>query len=176
LLVVVAAAAVLGYGYWFGATHGAVYISVLDVSDRNHIVDLQPVGLTLLDRSDHTLAKAQSDARYGTIVLTSPPQYDCHEIESRALVSTEARQLWAECFARQSRWVPTWIRNVRAAALESKDCRIERVPITVHEYPDTWWLWWVPLRHIGGKPYTSFSIRIEITSTQCSTAAAAVPR
>ena len=54
------------------------------------------------------------------------------------------------------------MRKVRAAALESGACRIERLPVTVTEYPDTWWLWWVPLPHIGGNPYTSFAIAIEV--------------
>ena len=29
--------AVLGYGYWFGQTHGALLVSVEDVSDREHL-------------------------------------------------------------------------------------------------------------------------------------------
>ena len=154
-------AALLAYGYWFGATHGAVMISVVDVSDRNHVIDLRPVDVSLLDASGRTLAKAQSDARAGVIVLTSPARYACHEIELRAPFSVDARTQWDECFARQSRWVPTWIRSVRAATLESNACRIDRVPVAVSEYLDTWWLW-VPLRHIGGKPYTSFTIAIEV--------------
>jgi hypothetical protein len=175
-LIAAVAAAVLGYGYWFGAMHGAVLVSVVDVSDRNRISDLRPVDLSFLDASGHTLAKAQSLPDSGAIVLTAPPPYACHDIERRAPFSADARKQWDECFERQSRWVPTWIRNARAATIESGACRIDRVPITVSEYPDTWWLWWVPLPHIGGKPYTTFRVAIEITSTQCSTAAAVDPR
>lgn len=156
------AAAVLGYGYWFAATHGAVLISVVDVSDRNHVGDLRSVDVSFLDASGQTLAKAQSDPKYGVVVLSSPARYACHEIELRAPFSDEARKQWDECFARQSRWVPTWIRNVRAVTLESGTCRIERLPVMVTVYPDTWWLWWVPLRHIGGNPYTTFAIVIEV--------------
>jgi len=161
-VVAAVAAAVLAYGYWFGATHGAVYFSVLDVSDRDHIRDLSPVSVSLLDESGAMLAKAQSIPPTGTIFLTSPERYACHEVESRASSSDEARRQWSDCFERQSRWVPTWIRRVRAVAVESGACTIDRMPATVLEHPDTWWLWWVPLRHIGGKPYTSFTMTIEV--------------
>jgi hypothetical protein len=41
-------------------------------------------------------------------------------------------------------------------------CTVSHLPITVSEHPDTWWLWWVPLPHIGGRPFSTFSVDIEI--------------
>jgi hypothetical protein len=46
LIVVAIPFAVLGYGYWFGKTRGALYVSVEDVPDREHPRSITPVGLS----------------------------------------------------------------------------------------------------------------------------------
>jgi hypothetical protein len=147
---------------------------VLDVSDRQRVRDLRPVRVALLDDRAATLAEAQSIEPGGAIVLTAPAPYGCHDVETRAPFSTEARQEWDVCFARQSRWVPTWIGRVHSATVSFGSCALERLPVKVSAYPDTWWLWWVPLRHIGGKPYTSYSIAIAVEApTRCGAAISA---
>src|SRR5262245_11899997 len=55
LLVVIL---VMGYGYRFGVTHGALNIIVLDVSDREHTRDVKPVQLVFRDASGRVLAGA----------------------------------------------------------------------------------------------------------------------
>jgi hypothetical protein len=154
--------AVLGYGYWFGQTHGALLVSVEDVSDREHPHSLTDVDLSFVDSSGRTVAEAVGVPPYGTIEIVSPSAYSCHDVEQRAPFSVEARHQWDECFQRQSRWLPTWIRSVKAVDLRSESCLIRQLPVAVDEYPDTWWLWWVPLPHVGGTPYTSFSVHVEI--------------
>jgi hypothetical protein len=164
--------AVLGYGYWFGQTHGALLVSVEDVSDREHPQNVTDIKLSFVDSSGRTVAEAAGIPPYGAIEIVSPSAYSCHDVERRAPFSVEARRQWDECFQRQSRWLPTWIRSVRSVNLRSESCSIRQLPVTVDAYPDTWWLWWVPLPHIGGKPYTSFSVRIEInTRSGCENAA-----
>jgi hypothetical protein len=162
VVALVIPSAILGYGYWFGATHGALLMSIVDVSEREHPAALTPVRVSFLDAGGRTLAEAEGTPPGGTIYLTSPPSYACHGVELRAPFSLDARQQWDECFARQSRWLTTWIRSVRAVDLRAGACLIGRLPVAVSEQSDTWWLWWVPLRHIGGKPYTSFSVSIEV--------------
>jgi hypothetical protein len=159
LLIVLA---VLAYGYWFGSRHGALYVSVVDISDPARLQDVVPVQLSFLDQEGRTLAIAESIPPSGTIFIVSPAAFACHAAEERAALSIESRKQWTECFARQSRWLPTWIRRVRTVDLRSGSCLIKRLPIIVSEHPDTWWLWWAPVRHIGGLPYTSFTSRIEL--------------
>jgi hypothetical protein len=156
--------AVLGYGYSFGRTHGALMVSVEDLSDHAHPQKVRFITLSFLDAAGRSVAEAAAVPPYGTIAITSPPAYACHDAEQRAAFSVEARKLWDECFQRQSRWVPTWIRDVPSVNLRSESCSVRQLPIVVDESPDTWWLWWVPLPHIGGKPYTSFSVRIELNA------------
>jgi hypothetical protein len=154
---------VLAYGYWFGVNHGALYITVLDVSDREHSRDAKPVQLTFRDGDGKVLAEAAGSEKSGAIFLSSPAEYSCDE--------TAQREEWAKCFERQSTWLPTWVRQVRFADMVSNSCAIQRIPVSVSEHPDTWWLWWVPLRHIGGKPYTSFSFSIRFNRDGCRSTA-----
>ena len=159
---VLIAVAVLAYGYWFAATHGALYISVMDVSERERPRPVAPVELSLLDGEGRLLARAAGIEPSGAIYLTAPESYACHGVEERAPFSAPAREEWDRCFARQSRWVPTWIGSLRFVTVRAGGCTIDRLPVAVVEYGDTWWLWWVPLVHVGGKPYTSFSVSIQI--------------
>jgi hypothetical protein len=158
--------AVLGYGYWFGLTHGALSIDVTDVSDRDHPHPAQ-VAIVLSDAHGRSLAEAHAGDPIGTVYLSSPVEYACRDVEERASFSVEARQGWSRCFARQSRWIPTWVRSVASVDLRSGPCSLRNVPVSVSAFPDTRWLWWVPLPHIGGRPYTWFRVPIRIDLAHC---------
>jgi hypothetical protein len=164
------AAAVLGYGYWHNATHGSLYVSVLDVSDRERAKSVSEGELSLLDAGGSVLAKVAAPPAYAAFVISAPPPYACHVVERQAPFSVEAQAEWRRCFEGQSRWLVTWIRKVRQADLDVGECRLRRVPVVVSEGDDTWWLWWVPLPHIGGKPYTSFSIHLRLDRARCAVA------
>jgi hypothetical protein len=77
---------------------------------------------------------------------------------------------WHRCFGIQSRWFPAWVRRVRYAEVKTGECRVERTPVTLEESRDAWWLWWVPHPHIGGSPYTSFTLALWIDSHACRAA------
>jgi hypothetical protein len=167
LVAAVIASGVLGYGYWFGATHGSLYISADDVSDPHAVRPDVPLALTFFDRSGRELVKAETLPPWNTIVLTAPAAYSCHAEETAAVSTPEARARWQTCFARQSRWLTSWIDRVNDVTLETTRCRLEHVPVDVETHPDTWWLWWVPLPHIGGKPYTSFDVHLMLDVATC---------
>ena len=46
---------------------------------------------------------------------------------------------------------------------------MHNMPVVVAKYPDTWWLWWVPMRHTGGKPYPRFNVSIRVDINNCVT-------
>jgi hypothetical protein len=166
-VVVSVAAAVLGYGYWHNATHGSLYVSVVDVADRERSTSVSDGEIALLDAGGAALATVATPPRYGAFVITAPAPYACHSVERQAPFSTQAFSEWQRCFEGQSRWLVTWIRKIRQADINVGDCRLRRVPVAVSEHADTWWLWWVPLPHIGGKPYTSFSIHLRLDTAGC---------
>jgi hypothetical protein len=158
---------VLGYGYWFGATHGSLSVDVADVSDREHPRPVAAAALALLDSESRVLAEVRAADPLGVVYLSSPDVYSCWDIERRAPFSVEARKAWDQCFARQSRWIPTWIKSVKYVDFRAGPCSLQKIPVSVSEYPDTWWLWWVPLPHIGGKPYTWFRVSIKVDINRC---------
>jgi len=164
LLIVVA---VLAYGYWFTATHGSLYVTVMDVSESDHARDVKPVEVSFLDSDGRVLAQATGSEAFGAISISSPAMYSCREIEQRAAFSVVAAEEWSTCFERQSRWLPTWIRDARTASLRMPSCFVRNLPVSVSENKDTWWLWWLPVRHIGGKSYTSFSLLITFKRDSC---------
>jgi hypothetical protein len=159
---------VVGYGYWFGVSHGSLSVSVTDVSDREHSRPVSPVALVFLNADGRTLAEARAIDPLGAVHLSSPATYACSDLEQRAPFSVEAQQQWDQCFERQSRWIPTWITSAKYLDLRAGSCSLHNIPVSVSEYPDTWWLWWVPMRHIGGKPHTTFKVTIQLDTSRCT--------
>ena len=159
--------AVLAYGYWFAATHASLWISVDDVSDASRVRGLYDVEMGFLDADGHVLARATGSSRSGTIALTSPAEYGCSEIEAQAAFGVEARETWQRCFARQSLWIPTWIERTAAIDLHTGTCDLRRVPVRIARHGGEWWIWWVPLPHVGGKPYSLFSVAVGIDLQRC---------
>ena len=147
---------ILGYGYWFNATHGSLNVTVWDVTDREHANSAIPSTISFLDSNGNVLAEAQGQGPWFAVLISSPKTYSCSEAD------------WQTCFPRQSRWLPTWIRSVRYIDFKSGSCEVRRKPVVISEHPDTWWLWWVPLPHIGGKPYTSFNLYLEVNRNGCA--------
>lgn len=166
-LVAVAAAGLLAYGYSYASSHGALSMFVDDISDPQRSHPIVPVELSFLDASGAVLATAAGTDPSGGIFLTSPQEYACHAVEERAAFDAVAREAWQRCFEAQSRWVPTWIRRARSVDVRTARCSLPRVPLSFAEYRGDWWLWWAPLRHGGGKPYTLYSVSLQIDDSAC---------
>lgn len=168
LIVFALAATVLGYGYWHVVTHGTLYIFLYDVAAVDQSGRLFPAEIRFVDASGVVLAKGRTDDRYGVVSIAHPEVGYCQNQEQLAPVSHNDRTAWPECFARQSRWLMTWVRKVHALDLTFGNCRLTPIPARIMESNDDWWLWWVPHPHIGGKPYTNFFFRLSIDSETCT--------
>jgi hypothetical protein len=155
--------AVLGYGYRHYATHGYLSVSVVDAA----FVPMADADVTLLDARGLALARARARPGSGAMYLAEPAAYDCHEVESQAAVSPAARAAWDACFERQSRWVVRWARSVAFADVHAGGCVLPRVPVAVSVTGDTWSLWWLPLRHIGGPPMQYFTVGVRLDRARC---------
>ena len=159
----------LGYGYWLVSTYGWLYIDLRDVSPglEQKYELIKNAKITLFDSDGRTLALGQSENDFGTIYLSHPEVGYCVEEEKNAPFSLESRQDWYDCYEKQSKWVVTWVRNVSHLSIQLGECFINQVPVSVKEYRDDWWLWWVPLPHIGGPTSTYFSINLDIDRINC---------
>jgi hypothetical protein len=172
-LLALSAGAVLGWGYWHVSTHGTLYASVNDVALKN---DRQVYGrvlnanLTFLDAAGNVLAQARAAEPLGVVTVLHPEAGDCSRYERQASFDSAAREAWQRCFKTVSHWLMKWVRNVRYTTVILKDCRIDELPASLREYRDDWWLWWVPLPHLGGAPYTNFELTVTLDSAHCRAA------
>ncbi|HSQ32748.1 MAG TPA: hypothetical protein VLN49_22990 [Gemmatimonadaceae bacterium] len=176
-LSVAAATLVLGFligsawAYLHADSHATLGVTVIDVADSAHGGASAPVEVAFLDSGGSVLARAMRDSAIGGINLASPAEYACHEIERHAAFSAEARRDWDRCFERQSRWIPHWIKRVAALDVRVGPCSLHQVRAPVDKYPDPWWLWWFPNPHVGGAPYTNYSIALRVDSRRCASVA-----
>lgn len=155
----------LGYGYWFDRTHGTLYVSVTNAENGDQPV--KDVRLSFRSADGSVLARAAAVGPYDVVSLTEPSEYSCQEIEVRALQGADTREEWQRCFSRQSRWIPTWINRAATIDVGAGSCEIRNAPVSISRYSDAWWLWWLPLPHIGGMPYASYGVYLRLHPTSC---------
>lgn len=158
--------AALGWGWWHARTHGTLHVSIHDLSqadDRQSWADVRSAEIAFLDGEGRVLATGHVDEPYSVHYARHPQAGDCKREERGD------REAWQRCFRAQSEWLTTWVPRTRSAQVTVGACTIARVPVTLAAYEE-WWLWWVPLPHVGGKPYTSFDLSLRVNVRTCSPA------
>ena len=159
---------IMGYGYWHVSAYGWLNLSLRDISGQERQYRLiKNAKIMFLGSEGNILAEGKSDNRIGVVYLSHPEVGFCVEEESRAPFSKDDRQNWYDCYEKQAKWVVQWIRDVKYIDLEFDTCQLKKIPVTVTESKNDWWLWWVPHPHIGGKPSTYFSINIQVDRENC---------
>jgi hypothetical protein len=157
-------AATLAWGFWRASSRGTLHVALYDVgvaSERRAYGTVLDAEVSFHDAAGRTLAAARAHAPLGVVSVIHPEVGDCRQEERRGGAA------WQACFETQSRWLVTWVRDVRAATVSTGACTIGRVPVQLRESRNEWWLWWVPHPHIGGTPYTSFALTLWIDSSTC---------
>jgi hypothetical protein len=158
--------AVLGYGYWHAVTHASFNVTTHMVTGPGQKPqDMLLAKIDFLDAAGNKLAQGFSDEKYNFVHLLHPQVGDCHEIAQTS--GTKAgRNAWQECFAQMSTWVPQWAEDVKMVDVTYQERLFEKIPVSVSSYNSDWLLWWVPLPHIGGKPYTYYRMRITVEAAE----------
>lgn len=172
LAVLAAFAALLGWGWWHAHTHATVDLAVNDLALRTPHQGSGPLTsgeLVLRDAAGQALAHGRLSEPYGVVVFTDSAAGDCDGLQSQATTSQAGRDAWQHCFAARSRWQAQWAARVAQASVATGRCDIGAVAVRAYRNVD-WWLWWVPLPHVGGTPYTSYSFRLRIDSARCAPA------
>lgn len=159
---------ILGYGYWHSATHASFYVRINIMSAAQEKAKTIPkTEISFFDAEGRALANGISDAQFNYVHLIHPEVGDCHAIEKLAPFSKEARKSWQTCFEHLSTWIAKWAGEVRKVDLKTSNCAWRNIPVTVSKYNSEWFLWWVPHPHIGGKPYTYYSLSITVAEKDC---------
>lgn len=167
LVIIILTAVILGYGYWHAATHGSLNIALYDDSDIQSFALLKDMKITLRDNAGNVLATGQSDSRYGTVYLSHPVTGSCYEQERNATQSNTGMNDWQTCFRKHSTWIMEWIDQVRLIDVAIPGCQLFDLPVVVERHNADWWMWWVPLPHVGGKPYAYFYLSLKINPIAC---------
>lgn len=166
--LVALAAAAAGWGAWRANTHASVWLNVDDHAGRT--ADRLWSGVTegrvaLRDPSGRVLAEADLEPPQGGPRWTGPEgeAVDCPpHLDPKA---------WRSCFERQSRWTARWAQRVHDARVTVGRCTVDRVPVQRRSSND-WWLWWVPLPHVGGAPSGYHTLELHLDSARCAVATA----
>lgn len=168
LIIAIIIGCILGYGYWHSSTHASFHIQInfKDVTNGKPKT-IPKAELIFLDSEGRVLANGISDEQYNYVHLIHPEVGDCHEVEKLASSSKKARESWQECFEQLSTWIPKWASKVRQVDLMAQNCILKNIPVTVSKYNSDWFLWWVPHPHIGGKPYSYYSLIVTIEEKNC---------
>ena len=161
--------AVAGWGYWRALSHAVLHVSLYDVAlktDRQAYGSVLAAEVTFNDARGQAIARGRADGPWGVVSMVHPDVGDCQQ-EQRA-----GGAAWQQCFEAQSQWFHGWVPLVRTARIRLDGCTIDRVPVVIDESRDAWWLWWVPLPHIGNSPYTYFNLTMWVDSARCRPASA----
>lgn len=168
LIVISVIAGILGYGYWHSITHATFHIQIDFKDDARGTQQAVPrTEIDLLDSEGRMLAHGKSGDQYNYIHLIHPEVGDCHEVERSASLSTSGKTAWQECHGQLSTWIAKWASQVRQVNLKTDQCTWSNIPVTVSENNSDWFLWWVPHPHIGGQPYTYYSLYISVEENDC---------
>jgi hypothetical protein len=150
-------AAVLSYGYWRALTRAYVSISLSGETSAKKRQPIFNAELVLRDQGGNVLAKGRSDSRYGVVRFSHPQYGTCEDDEKAATTAAAGRQRWKECIGKVFRWEAEWAPRVRTMEIGVAGCGTMKNPLALRMNREDWWLWWVPLPHVGGDPLTTFS-------------------
>ena len=152
-------ASVLGFGYWHAVTHATFDVHLAYHTETGAVNRMRNSQLEFLDDNGGVLARATVDTRHGVVWLAHPDKGQCGP--------DLARDAYRDCFQIQATWIPQWVRGVRHANVALGRCSLAHRPVQLSSYRDNLWLWWMPLPHVGGLPYTRYSATIAVDTRGC---------
>jgi hypothetical protein len=168
--LVLIAVGMLFYGDWRSSTHAAVNIRIEDYGMRTSqqlYGSPHPAAVEFFSEQGNSLAKALSVEPLGYLLAVHPDAEirDCRQYQGSA-----RRKDYARCFDAHSRWVADWAPRVSHAEVRVGDCRVRDVPVVAERTGGDWWLWWVPLPHVGGAPLGYFDLSVAVDRQACTAA------
>lgn len=166
-------ALVLAWGYWYSLNHASLQLRVDDYSlksERQAYGAPHGVTLELRDNANVQLAVARSVEPQGYILAVHPSADigNCEHRGIRPSSSNGSQGDYATCYEQYSAWSATWAPRVHSADVSVGSCQLRKVPVTVHSSNSEWFLWWVPLPHVGGLPRKYFDFAVAIDSRACA--------
>jgi hypothetical protein len=170
LVALAVVAAVLGWGWWQAQTHADVAVNIGDIAlktPQQRWAALQSGTVVLRDHRGQALAHSRVTAPNGSLEFSDAAAGDCGRFERQSPYDAAARGGWQACYEARSRWQAGWADKVAFASVGTGNCNISEVPVQARRY-DNWWLWWVPLPHVGGAPTAYYAFNLYVDSAACA--------
>jgi hypothetical protein len=98
LALAIIAGIILGYGDYHAATHGWLYINLMDTSRKPYGENIRDAEIRLLDGNGKLLANAKSDHQYGVVRLIHPDAGDLRSRGAQHIVVINSARSVAEVF------------------------------------------------------------------------------
>ncbi len=159
LLALTAFAGAMAYGWWHRSTHATLEVQLVFNARGGAANRLRNGQLEFLDGDSKVLARATIDSRRGVVWLAHPERGQCGPDLTRGA--------YLDCFRAHSEWIPQWIEHARRANVRLDGCTIPDAPVTLYTRRDNLLLWWMPLPHVGGKPYARHIATVTANQRQC---------
>ena len=154
---------ILAYGYWHSSTHAQFHVTLnFKNANNSNSLPFHKSEISFLDSEGHVLASGKVDEKLHYVQLIHPEVGNCYEKAKSIPSSKKSRMIWQDCYKHLPSWVSQWVDKVSQVDLKASNCTIKNIPVTVNKYNSGWWLWWVPLPHVFGKPYSYYSAHITI--------------
>jgi hypothetical protein len=159
-------AAGLAWAYWHSMTHASLNLRVDDYglkTDRQLYGTPHHVTLKFFDAANAFLAAAHSIEPDGYLMATHPdPKIgDCLQYQN-------SPEDYKRCFALHSKWAADWAPRVRSATADVGTCSLGNLPVDLRSSNGDWWLWWVPLPHVGGVPRRYIELVVNVNTKSCT--------
>lgn len=143
------------YGYFFRETH--TNLSITFTSSNNEINSAQVI---FLDNNNLKLAEGILINNF--IHILHPELGNCR--------SGKNSRNFRPCFNKLTWYISDWIEDVKNIQIIHENCKTKPLGIELYReknYGSEIFTWWIPLPHIGGKPYTSYSSTFHLLNSQC---------
>jgi len=148
-----------GYGWWHASTHATFSLTLRDAAAKG-FVQLKGAQLAFHDESGRVLARGKTDEQYGVAWVSHPAAGFCGPDLAPAA--------YRPCFRAHAEWLPGWVPRVQSVSIVTPRCRIERAPLHFSASRESAWTWWIPLPHVGGRPYTNFHAFLQVDGENCA--------
>jgi len=155
------------YGYFFSSLLGHTYFNIkykMPNSIRKNY--LSGANVLFLDAKGEVVVKGAVHDKYDYVFTIHPEVGSCHKKENGLSYDEQKRRTLA-CSKKRALWVPKWINSVRYVKVIHEDCSTANLPIKIKQIRVHLLTWWVPLVHVGGKPYSSYWSRIVVNESDC---------